>query len=116
MSEESQTLSQTARPSTFIGKYVFSRDHKIIGLQYFLLALTAALIGSAMSLLIRLRLAWPQSRWPLLEMIFPNGFSDGLMKPEFYLSMVTLHGTIMIFMVLSVAPQSAFGNYFLPIQ
>src|SRR5262245_64606349 len=116
MSEESQTLSQPARPSTIIGKYVFSRDHKTIGLQYFSLALTAALVGSAMSLLMRLRLAWPRSRWPLLKMIFPGGFSDGLMKPEFYLAMVTMHGTMMIFMVLSVAPQSAFGNYFLPIQ
>jgi cytochrome c oxidase subunit 1 len=116
MSEESRALSRSARPSTFLGKYLFSRDHKVIGLQYFLLALTAALLGSAMSLLMRLRLAWPQARWPLLEMIFPGGFNDGLMKPEFYLSMVTLHGTVMVFMVLSVAPQSAFGNYFLPIQ
>jgi cytochrome c oxidase subunit I len=116
----SQAQSQTAKPSaliaTFANRYVFSRDHKTIGLQYFFLALTAALIGSAMSLLMRLRLAWPQGRWPLLEMIFPGGFSDGLMKPEFYLAMVTMHGTIMIFMVLSVAPQSAFGNYFLPTQ
>ncbi len=116
MSEEIRGLPQTTKPSAFIGKYVFSRDHKIVGLQYFFLALIAALVGSAMSLLIRLRLAWPQSRWPLLEMIFPNGFSDGLMKPEFYLAMVTMHGTMMVFMVLSVAPQSAFGNYFLPIQ
>src|SRR5262245_39176656 len=112
--------AQTAKPSTlianFIGRYVFSRDHRIIGLQYFFLALTAALVGSAMSLLMRLRLAWPRSRWPLLETVFPVGFQDGLMKPEFYLAMVTMHGTIMIFMVLSVAPQSAFGNYFLPIQ
>src|SRR5499427_6037596 len=77
--------AQIAKPSTFIGRYVFSRDHKVIGLQYFFLALTAALVGSAMSLLMRLRLAWPQSRWPSLEMIFPGGFHDGLMKPEFYL-------------------------------
>ncbi|HEY6400255.1 MAG TPA: cbb3-type cytochrome c oxidase subunit I [Blastocatellia bacterium] len=108
--------AQTAKAPTFIGRYVFSRDHRIIGLQYFFLALAAALVGSAMSLLMRLRLAWPQSRWPLLEKIFPGGFGDGLMKPEFYLAMVTMHGTIMIFMFLSVAPQSAFGNYFLPVQ
>jgi cytochrome c oxidase subunit 1 len=112
----SQSTSQTAGASAFIGKYVFSRDHRVIGLQYFFLALAAALVGSAMSLLMRLRLAWPQSRWPLLEMIFPDGFGDGLMKPEFYLAMVTMHGTMMVFMVLSVAPQSAFGNYFLPAQ
>ncbi|HEV2666204.1 MAG TPA: hypothetical protein VG324_14900, partial [Blastocatellia bacterium] len=50
----SQALTHTAKPSTFIGRYVFSRDHRIIGLQYFFLALTAALVGSAMSLLMRL--------------------------------------------------------------
>jgi cytochrome c oxidase subunit 1 len=112
-----EMISAEARSKkSFVGRYVFSRDHKIIGLQYFFLALTAALIGTAMSLLMRLRLAWPQSRWPLLELIIPGGFSDGLMTPEFYLAMVTMHGTMMIFMVLSVAPQSAFGNYFLPIQ
>lgn len=103
-------------PPGFIRKYIFSLDHKVIGVQYFFLALAAALIGMLMSLLIRLRLAWPQKRWPWLELIFPQGFRDGLMQPEFYLAMVTMHGTLMIFMVLTVAPQSAFGNYFLPIQ
>jgi cytochrome c oxidase subunit 1 len=116
----SQSRSQSAKNSpliaAFVSRYVFSRDHRIIGLQYFFLALSAALIGSVMSLLMRMRLAWPQTRWPLLETIFPEGFGDGLMKPEFYLAMVTMHGTIMIFMFLSVAPQSAFGNYFLPAQ
>jgi cytochrome c oxidase subunit 1 len=116
MAEQVRTPGAEAKPSGFIRKYVFSRDHKIIGLQYFFLALAAALIGTAMSLLMRLRLAWPSSRWPLLEAIFPAGFSDGLMKPEFYLAMVTMHGTLMVFMVLTVAPLSAFGNYFLPLQ
>jgi cytochrome c oxidase subunit 1 len=96
--------------------YTDLTDHKVIGIQYFFLALLAALLAILMSILIRLRLAWPQERWPLLETIFPRGFSDGLMQPEFYLAMVTMHGTFMIFMVLTVAPQSAFGNYFLPIQ
>jgi cytochrome c oxidase subunit 1 len=116
MSERAEAPRAKAPATSFIRRYVFSRDHKVIGLQYFFLALTAALVGTAMSLLMRLRLAWPQSRWPTLEMIFPGGFSDGLMKPEFYLAMVTMHGTMMIFMVLTVAPQSAFGNYFLPLQ
>ncbi len=116
MPEQIQNPSKLAGPRGFLRRYVFSLDHKVIGLQYFFLALTAALVGTAMSLLMRLRLAWPQQRWPLLEAIFPAGFSDGLMKPEFYLAMVTMHGTMMIFMVLTVAPQSAFGNYFLPIQ
>jgi len=122
MTDLIQTTHATAsKPSgkpfgRFIGKYVFSTDHKIIGIQYFFLALVAALTGVAMSLLMRLRLAWPGARWPMLEAIFPEGFKDGLMQPEFYLAMVTMHGTIMVFMVLSTAPQGAFGNYFLPIQ
>jgi cytochrome c oxidase subunit 1 len=116
MSELTEAPRAKAPPTSFIRRYIFSRDHKVIGLQYFFLALTAALVGTAMSLLMRLRLAWPQSRWPTIEMIFPGGFSDGLMKPEFYLAMVTMHGTMMVFMVLTVAPQSAFGNYFLPLQ
>lgn len=100
----------------FIRRYIFSLDHKVIGLQYFCLALFAALVGVALSLLMRLRLAWPAAKWPLLETIFPHGFQGGQMQPEFYLAMVTMHGTIMVFMVLTTAPQGAFGNYFLPIQ
>ncbi|MBS1790973.1 MAG: cbb3-type cytochrome c oxidase subunit I [Acidobacteria bacterium] len=111
-----QTQTSHAAPKSFIRKYIFSTDHKVIGIQYFFLALIAALTGMVMSLLIRLRLAWPANRWPMLEAIFPEGFKDGLMQPEFYLAMVTMHGTIMVFMVLTTAPQSGFGNYFLPIQ
>src|SRR5882724_5433191 len=69
-----------------------------------------------LSVIFRLRLAWPTATWPLLAKIFPTGFQGGPMTPEFYLAMVTMHGTIMVFMVLTTAPQSGFGNYFLPIQ
>src|ERR671937_2917002 len=106
-----------AAPTSFIRKYVFSLDHKVIGIQYYFLALVAAFLGMGLSLLVRLRLAWPQAKWPLLAQLFSNGFTaDGQMKPEFYLSMLTMHGTIMVFMVLTTAPQGGFGNYFLPIQ
>jgi len=103
-------------PTGFIRKWVFSLDHKVIGIQYYFLALVAAFTGMTLSLLFRLRLAWPDSQWPLLEKIFPVGFKGGQMQPEFYLSMVTMHGTIMVFMVLTTAPQGGFGNYILPIQ
>ncbi len=100
----------------YIRRRIFSLDHKVIGIQYFCLALVAALVGVVLSLLMRLRLAWPTEKWPMLEAIFPAGFQGGQMQPEFYLAMVTMHGTIMVFMVLTTAPQGAFGNYFLPIQ
>jgi cytochrome c oxidase subunit 1 len=95
-------------PSGFIRKYVFSLDHKVIGIQYLCLALFSVFVGMGLSLLMRLHLAWPTAKWFF--------FKGGLMTPEQYLALMTMHGTIMVFMVLTTAPQSGFGNYFLPIQ
>ena len=103
-------------PTGFIRKYIFSIDHKVIGIQYIMLALAAVLVGMTMSLLMRLNLSWPGTSWPILETLFPTGAPGGVMTPEFYLSLVTMHGTIMVFFVLTTAPQGGFGNYFLPIQ
>jgi len=103
-------------PTGFVRKYIFSLDHKVIGIQYYFLALFSAFLGMILSVIFRLRLAWPTATWPLLAKIFPSGFEGGPMMPEFYLSMVTMHGTIMVFMVLTTAPQGGFGNYVLPIQ
>ncbi|PYV84737.1 MAG: cytochrome c oxidase subunit I [Acidobacteria bacterium] len=103
-------------PKSFIRKWIFSLDHKIIGIQYYFLALFSVFLGMALSVIFRLRLAWPMEQWPLLAKIFPAGFEGGPMTPEFYLSMVTMHGTIMVFFVLTTAPQGGFGNYVLPIQ
>src|SRR5256884_9935725 len=95
-----------AGPQGFIRKYVFSLDHKVIGLQYYFLALAAVFVGMFLSLLMRIHLIWPTAVLPLV----------GAIKPETYLSLLTMHGTIMVFFVLTTAPQSGFGNYFLPIQ
>ena len=103
-------------PTSFIWKYVFSLDHKVIGIQYLALALVAVFLGMALSMLVRLRLVWPGKAFPLLGSLFPVGAPDGVMTPEFYLAMMTMHGTIMVFMVLTTAPQGGFGNYMLPIQ
>jgi cytochrome c oxidase subunit 1 len=115
MSETAHAAVHEA-PSGFIRKWVFSLDHKVIGIQYYFLALFSAFLGMILSVIFRLRLAWPTETWPLLAKIFPVGFEGGPMTPEFYLSMVTMHGTIMVFMVLTTAPQGGFGNYVLPIQ
>src|SRR3989441_9715381 len=95
-----------AAPQGFIRKYIFSLDHKVIGLQYYFLALTAVFVGMFLSLLMRIHLIWPAVSLPLV----------GDIKPETYLSLLTMHGTIMVFFVLTTAPQGGFGNYFLPIQ
>src|SRR6266516_1762249 len=103
-------------PKSFIRKYIFSLDHKVIGIQYIMLALTAVVVGVAMSILMRLNLSWPGTNWPILGTLFPTGAPGGVISPEFYLSLVTMHGTIMVFFVLTTAPQGGFGNYFLPMQ
>jgi cytochrome c oxidase subunit 1 len=66
--------------------------------------------------LIRLQLAWPGRQWEWLGVLFPTGMESGVMKPEFYLSLVTMHGTIMIFFFVSLCLVSGFGNYLIPLQ
>src|SRR5436309_13736760 len=97
----------TTQPATgLLRRYIFSSDHKIVGLQYFFLSLAAVLVGMVLSLLMRIHLVWPQAALPFF----------GQIKPETYLAYLTMHGTLMIFFVLSTAPQNGFGNYFLPLQ
>src|SRR4051812_45465339 len=86
--------------------FSFSTQHRVIGRQYFFLSLAAVLIGMALSLLMRLHIVWPEMRLPFL----------GQIKPEQYLAYMTMHGTLMVFFVLSVAPLNAFGNLVLPEQ
>jgi cytochrome c oxidase subunit 1 len=99
-----------------IRKYIFSLDHKVIGKQYYFLALFSVFVGLLLSILMRWHLVWPEAHIPLLDKLSPVGAPGGVMTPEYYLSLMTMHGTIMIFFVLTTAPQSGFGNYFLPIQ
>jgi cytochrome c oxidase subunit 1 len=65
-------------PTSFIRKYIFSLDHKVIGIQYLLLAMTAVLIGMIMSILMRMNLTWPGTQWPILETLFPAGAPGGV--------------------------------------
>src|SRR5437016_6057813 len=95
-----------AAPQGFIRKYIFSLDHKVIGLQYYFLALIAVFVGMGLSLLMRIHLIWPNANLPIF----------GAIKPESYLMFLIMHGTIIVFFVLTSAPQGGFGNYFLPIQ
>jgi cytochrome c oxidase subunit I len=109
-------VHQHAAPTSFIRKYVFSVDHKVIGKQYFGLGLVAVLIGTVLSWLMRIHLAW--GSWPIpgLHLLTQNGAPGDIMTPEYYLQLMTMHATIMVFFVLTVAPFAAFGNFFLPIQ
>jgi len=103
-------------PTGFIRKWIFSLDHKVIGIQYYFLALFSVFIGMFLSLLMRYHMVFPDAKVKLFELLWPTGAAGGQMTPELYLSLMTMHGTIMVFFVLTTAPQSGFGNYFLPIQ
>ncbi len=105
-----------APPTSFIRKHVFSLDHKVIGKQYYGLALVAALTGMVLSWFMRIHLAWNNAAIPGLQLLSKTGAPGGLMTPEYYLQLMTMHGTIMVFFVLTTAPFAAFGNFFLPIQ
>src|ERR1051325_2412232 len=102
---DSHAIHAHAAPTGFIRRYVFSLDHKVIGIQYYFLALASVFIGMLLSLLMRIHLIWPGAHSPI----------SGEIKPETYLTLLTMHGTFMVFFVLTTAPQSGFGNYFLPI-
>src|SRR5438105_6687706 len=93
-------------PQGFIRKYIFSLDHKVIGIQYFFLALTAVFVGMFLSLLMRIHLVWPAAVLPLV----------GEIKPEQYLSLLTMDGTIMVCFVLTTGPPGGSGKYFRPMQ
>ena len=103
-------------PQGFLSKYVFSLDHKMIGKQYYGLALAAVFIGMVLSWLMRIHLVWPNAKIIGLDLISKNGAPGGVITPEYYLSLLTMHGTLMVFFVLTNAPFAGFGNYFLPIQ
>jgi cytochrome c oxidase subunit I len=100
----------------FIRTYIFSYDHKMIGKQYMITALVWALIGMFLSWVMRLQLAYPGKQMPILETLLGRFAEGGILAPEYYLSMLTMHGTIMVFFVLTAGLVGTFGNYLLPLQ
>ena len=103
-------------PEGFLWKYVFSLDHKVIGKQYLGLGLIAVCTGMFLSWIMRYHLAFPNKPVPLVGLIAPTFAAGGVITPEFYLQLMTMHGTIMVFFVLTTAPFAGFGNFILPIQ
>jgi cytochrome c oxidase subunit 1 len=103
-------------PTGFVRKYVFSVDHKMIGRQYFGLGLAAVLTGMVLSWLMRIHVVWPGWGIPGLQWLSSVGAPGGVITPEYYLQLMTMHGTLMVFFVLTNVPLAGFGNFFLPIQ
>ncbi|MEE8437496.1 MAG: cbb3-type cytochrome c oxidase subunit I [Candidatus Neomarinimicrobiota bacterium] len=94
-------------------KYIFSSDHKIIGIQYGLTALSFLLFGFVLMMIMRWQLAYPETPVPIIGFLLGEG---GMLLPEVYNSLGAMHGTIMIFLGVVPLAVGAFGNYFIPLQ
>ena len=101
---------------TFITKYIFSIDHIMISKQYLITGLIMGIVGIAMSLLFRLQLAWPEESFGIFDVLLGKWATDGVMDPNVYLALVTIHGTIMVFFVLTAGLSGTFSNLLIPLQ
>ncbi len=101
---------------SFISKYVFSMDHKMISKQFLITGIIMGIIGMTMSLLFRLQLAWPDEQFGILETLLGKWGKDGKLDPNFYMGLVTIHGTIMVFYVLTAGLSGTFSNLLIPLQ
>ena len=101
---------------TFITKYIFSQDHKMIAKQYLITGLIMGAIGIGMSILFRLQLAWPEESFWVFEFFLGKWAEGGVMDPGVYLALVTIHGTIMVFFVLTAGLSGTFSNLLIPLQ
>ena len=105
------------RVETFWSKYVFSLDHKVIGIQYMITSLLFLLFGFSLVLLMRWQLAYPGHPIPLIGRFLPDFIAaGGIMHPAAYNTLGAMHGTIMIFLGIVPLGVGAFGNYILPLQ
>ena len=101
---------------SFISKYVFSQDHKMIAKQFLITGMIWAIIGGLFSVLFRLQLGYPEMTFPFLEDIFGKWAAGGRISNEFYYALVTMHGTILVFFVLTAGLSGTFANLLIPLQ
>ena len=102
---------------TFVTKYIFSIDHKMIAKQYLITGILMGIIGIGMSMLFRTQIAWPEESFRIFNLLLGDKFApDGVMTNETYLALVTIHGTIMVFFVLTAGLSGTFSNLLIPLQ
>jgi cytochrome c oxidase subunit I len=101
---------------TFITKYVFSQDHKMICKQFLITGMIWAIIGGLFSVLFRLQLGYPDETFPILETFLGKWARGGKIQPEFYYALVTMHGTVLVFFVLTGGLSGTFANFLIPLQ
>ena len=100
----------------FIRKYIFSTDHKIIGIQFLLMSLVFLLIGGTLAMVMRWQLGFPGKPMPGGGVLPETMAPGGVVLPEFYTSLVTMHGTFMVFFAIMPLLVGVFGNYLIPLK
>lgn len=105
-------------PQSFIKKYIFSEDRKVIAKQYLISGIIWALIGGFLSLVFRLQLGYPGINLGWLKPVLGERWFDeaGKLDPNYYIALVTMHGTIMVFFVLTAGLSGTFSNFLIPLQ
>ncbi len=122
MSAESHNHSQDHEhehhhKDTFITKYIFSIDHKMIAKQYLITGIVMGVVGVIMSMLFRMQLAWPEESFKIFNILLGDKWApNGVMANDIYLALVTIHGTIMVFFVLTAGLSGTFSNLLIPLQ
>jgi cytochrome c oxidase subunit 1 len=115
-SDNHQHVDHGHHKETFISKYIFSMDHKMISKQFLITGIIMGTIGMLMSLIFRLQLAYPDTSFPIFETILGEWGKGGKIDPNFYLALITIHGTIMVFFVLTAGLSGTFSNLLIPLQ
>src|ERR1044072_3245093 len=100
----------------FFWKYIFSQDHKVIGKQFLVTGIIWAIIGALMSVFFRLQLGFPEKTFPIMETFLGEWAKGGKLSAEFYYALVTMHGTILVFFVLTAGLSGTFSNLLIPLQ
>ncbi|HMQ77799.1 MAG TPA: cbb3-type cytochrome c oxidase subunit I [Flavobacteriales bacterium] len=102
---------------SFVSKYIFSQDHKMISKQFLITAIVMAVVAVIMSLIFRLQLAWPGESFAFSSFFLGEKWApNGVLDPNMYLGLVTIHGTIMVFFVLTGGLSGTFSNLLIPLQ
>jgi len=116
MSEHAEHAHHHHAKPDFWTHYVFSQDHKMISKQFLITAIVMGFLGMGLSMLFRMQLGWPGESFKVLEFFLGDWAKGGVLDPNMYLALVTIHGTILVFMVLTGGLTGTFANLLIPLQ
>src|SRR6266478_4579240 len=114
MDSHGTTTHGTHHELSFIRKYIFSEDHKIIGIQFLFTSIIFLGLGGLLALMVRIQLAWPHAEIPLIHGYFTD--NGGRINESFYNMLFTMHASVMIFFVIIPFLTGAFGNFTIPLM